>query len=65
MRKRTLATWKTYLRKLPNTELDHLARKWGMNTITHTNFEYNSKEQRIELLLIHLDVMGKITGGSD
>ena len=65
MRKRTLATWKTYLRKLPNTELDHLARKWGMNTIAHSNNKYNSKDQRIELLLIHLDVMGKITGGSD
>lgn len=60
MRKRTEAQWRSYLRATTNAGLDSLARMWGMNTIAHENTEYNNKEKRINILLTHLDIMGKI-----
>lgn len=60
MRERTEAQWRTYLGKLPNSGLDALAREWGMNTISHVNGDYVNKQERISLLIVHLDVTGKI-----
>jgi len=60
MRKRTEAEWRSYLRATSNLGLVSLARRWGMTGIAHENCEYRNKEQRINILLTHLDVMGKI-----
>ena len=60
MRKRTEAQWRSYLRATSNVGLVSIARRWGMNGIAHENCEYRNKDERIKLLLTHLDVMGKI-----
>ena len=60
MRKRTEDQWRSYLRATSNNGLVSLARRWGITGITHENTEYRNKEQRIAILITHLDVMGKV-----
>jgi hypothetical protein len=62
MKKRTEEEWRSYLKKIHVVALDGLARKWGMNCIAYDqHYKPLNKDGRIELLLIHLDVIGKVS----
>ena len=55
MKARTEKAWKNYLDRIHCKDLDYIARDWGMGSIsTYT------KSEKIDLMLIHLDVMGKV-----
>ena len=60
---RTDDEWRTYLDRLPKVSLNKLAKKWGMNslygTTTHGVDTY-SKKKAIEILMMHLDIHGKV-----
>jgi hypothetical protein len=72
LRNRTEDEWLSYLDRVPNNYLDKLAKKWGMNSLANwTYVEHPSndvsswcthyqKSTKMELLLIHLDVNGKV-----
>tara|TARA_A100001391_G_scaffold181838_1_gene148030 strand:- start:1235 stop:1630 length:396 start_codon:yes stop_codon:yes gene_type:complete len=71
-KKRTEAEWRAYFDRLSNEGLVRLGRLWGMNSLAnYAHHEHpanivprwcthNTKQTRIELLLIHLEISGKI-----
>lgn len=72
MKAKTEAEWRAYFDRLSNEGLVRLGRLWGMNSLAnYAHYEHpanivprwcnhNTKHTRIELLLIHLEIEGKI-----
>ena len=55
LKPRTEKVWKNYLDRIHNVGLNDIARDWGMGSING-----KSKSERIDLMIIHLDVMEKV-----
>jgi hypothetical protein len=60
MKKRTESQWRGYLRNMYNTELVNFAKNLGMKSLNSQNGVYINKEDKIKLMLIHLDRIGKV-----
>ena len=55
MKARTEKVWRNYLDRIHSVGLNRMARELGMGGISGY-----TKCEKIDLLLIHLDVMGKV-----
>tara|TARA_R100000808_G_scaffold10990_1_gene28724 strand:+ start:15793 stop:15966 length:174 start_codon:yes stop_codon:yes gene_type:complete len=55
MKVRTEKVWRNYLDRIHSVGLNHMARDLGMGSLGSY-----TKSKKIDLLLIHLDVMGKV-----
>tara|TARA_R100000781_G_scaffold110850_1_gene76598 strand:+ start:320 stop:490 length:171 start_codon:yes stop_codon:yes gene_type:complete len=55
MKKRTEPQWSNYLKNLHDKDVAAFAQKLGMKALNGLN-----KEEKIRVLVIHLDVMGKV-----
>ena len=55
LKPRTEKVWRNYLDRIHNVDLNYMARDWGLGSITA-----KKKHEKIDLMIIHLDVMEKV-----